>query len=691
MRNPLLFLLFCTLFAFSTTLAAFDNVLVISIDTLRADYLSCYGSKKVKTPNIDALAATGVLFKNTVSSVPFTLPSHASLLTGMIPPVHGVEDNSGFYLDKRITTMTERFKVEGWNTAAFVGAFPLDSRFGLDQGFDVYNDRYPTVNDISEMAMPERQAEEVADDALKWLTGQTKNRWFTFVHFYDPHFPYQSPDRFKKMYPDDLYAAEIAYTDEQVGRILTFLRNNHLEKKTLVVLVGDHGESLGEHEEKTHGIFAYESTLRVPFIMAPFPSKVIETRIRLIDVAPTVLALQKVSSSGQVQGRSLTNFLETSKVAQLPVQDSYFEALSMHFNMQWAPLRGFYSENYKFISLPVPELYDLSKDPKETKNLCENKPLCDKWSARFSAFSKPFLKTPVSPAPVDPETAEQLRALGYISGPTATPKKSFGPEDDPKKLISLHNRIDLALAYFKKGYELKALEILEKVIEEKPDYTMAYMHSSFIQARGGFPDKAAETLKEALKKGVSGLNVYGKLGLYLYESGKYEEAIEHLKLALPQDSRDLDIINYLGMAYTASGKYPEAESTFLKALALDPSDGMTLNNLGTLYLTQKKHDQATKKFQEALAANPHVASAYNGLGVIYATQKNWDEAIKHWSLAVQEDPKNFDAMLNLAYAYLQRNDKEKALPLLEDFQKNAPIARYAQDLRKVRSIIRQLQ
>lgn len=669
---------------------AFDNVLVVTIDTLRADYVGAYGSNKVKTPHLDSLAAGGVLFKNTVSAIPFTLPSHVSIFTGLIPPTHGVEDNGGFYLDRKIPTMSKVFKERGLHTAAFVGGFPLDSRFGLDQGFDLYDDGYPTRSNVSEIAMPERKASEVSDAALNWLETQKGNHWFCWVHFYDPHFPYRPPDEFKRMYPNDLYAGEIAYADQQLGRLLEFLKKNNLDKKTLILLVSDHGESLGEHREKTHGIFAYENTLRVPLILAPFHHKVISSRVRLIDVAPTVLAIQKLSFPGRVQGVSLAKYLDPKEKADPPVQDSYFEALSMYFNVQWAPLRGFYSRNYKYISLPIRELYDLDKDPGETRNLCEDKQLCNLWASRFASYFRPYNRPQAAPAPVDAETAERLRALGYVAGGTVL-KEEFTPEDDPKNMIRIHNRVDEALGFYQKGYDLKALDILDQIMKEKPDYSIAYLHASFIQSENGFPGKAVELLKKAMENGATGRDIRAKLGLYLYEEKKYDDAITVLQAVVNEEPKDLDNLNYLGMAYSENANYVEAEKTFQRALSVDPTDGMTLNNLGTLYLSQKKYDPAIQKFEAAVASNPHIANAYNGLGVAYATRKNWEMAIKNWSLALQEDKSNFDAMLNLAFAYLEKDNREKAIPLFQEFVKSAPPMRYRSDLQKARSIIRQLQ
>lgn len=667
-----------------------DNVLLVSFDTLRADHVGCYGSATAKTPAIDSVAARGVVFKDTLTPTPFTLPAHISLFTGLIPPVHGVQDNGGFYLDSKVTTLAEVMKARGYNTGAFVGAFPLDSRFGIDQGFDLYDDGYPTVNNVNEMTMPERNAEAVTNSALAWLEKMKTSNWFAWVHYYDAHFPYQPPEQFQKMFPNDPYSGEIAYADSQFARILAFLKNSKQEEKTLIILTADHGESLGEHQEPTHGIFCYESTLRVPLIMAPFKPSVVDTRVRLVDVFPTVLELKKLQQPGKIQGTSLVKFLEGQKGGS--PEDSYFEALSMYFNAHWAPIRGFYSKNFKYIDLPIPELYDLSKDPAEKQNLCSDSSLCNKWAGYFQIYYSPFSKDVKPPAEVDRETIEQLKALGYISG-QGTPAKSnqFTAKDDPKNLIGLHNRVDAALSFYKKGYDLKALDILEKIIDEKPDYSIAYMHASFIRSAGGLPDKAVEILKKAIQNGIINAEIQGKLGVYLYEAQHYDEAIQQLKLAIKEDPGNVDNLNYLGMSYTAAGKYPDAEATFRQALAIDSTDGMTLTNLGTLFLTQKKSDQAIKQFQLAIASNPTLANAYNGLGVAYASQKNWPSAIDAWKNAVKDNDKNYDAILNLAYAYLEIHDNPNALVYFQNFAKNAPAEKYRKDLAEVRSLITKLQ
>jgi arylsulfatase A-like enzyme/Tfp pilus assembly protein PilF len=678
---------FCSLLVVDSS-QAFDNVLLISVDTLRSDYISASGSKKVSTPNIDGLAKSGVLFKNAVSPTPFTLPSHISLLTGLIPPAHKVHDNIGFYLNDSVTTIAEVLASRGWKTGAFIGAFPLDSRFGMDQGFQIYDDKYPTATDSLEFSIPERNAEQIANSALAWLQKQGSQKWFAFIHFYDPHFPYIAPEPFRKQYGTNLYAAEVAYVDAQVGRILTFIKDKKLSQKTLIIFTSDHGEALGDHGEKTHGIFAYESTLRIPLIVSPFAAKAVETRVRLIDVTPTILDLLQLSTPQKTQGVSLKSYLQTKE--SLPPKDSYFEALSMHLNAQWAPLRGIYSGKYKYIHLPLPELYDLSADPGETKNLCQQQKLCGQYRKSFDAFYRAFERDSISPAVMDAETREKLQALGYLTGPSGPKKENYGPDDDPKNLISIQNRMDEAVVFFHQGLDLKAMEVLDKIIAENPKHMDAYLYLAFIRSAQGFPDKSVELLQKAKRNGLASSQLEGRLGLYLFQMRRFDDAVQQLKKAVEMDGRNLENLNYLGLSYSASEKYKQAEEAFRRALQVDPSDARTLNNLGALHLAQKNFKTAEEFFLKAVQSNEH-SGAYNSLGVIYAEQKKLDLAIKNWLLAIQKNRQNYEAVLNLAFAYMEINQKKKALDLFRYFEKNAPPAQYRDVIPQVRSLIRDLQ
>ena len=349
------------------------NCLVITIDTLRADRLSSFGSTTVSTPVIDRMAAEGFGFTRCFAHTVTTLPSHANIFLGVLPPCHGVHDNANFVVPEGITTMAEVFRQSGYETAAIVGAYPLDRRFGLDRGFSLYDDDYGT-QDFSRPVFVERPASEVVDRALGWLK-KVSGPWFLWVHVFDPHYPYAPPEPFNSYFRDNPYDGEVAYVDQELGRLLAFLRENNLVDRTVIILTSDHGESLGEHGEKTHGYLAYNSTLHVPLIIrAPGfkGGRREETVVSHVDIFPTVCDLLELKKPAGLQGRSLLPALRGKKLASRPI---YFESLYPYYSRGWAPIYGYIDFPLKFIDSPLPELYNLERDFKELNNLARERDL----------------------------------------------------------------------------------------------------------------------------------------------------------------------------------------------------------------------------------------------------------------------------------------------------------------------------
>ncbi len=344
------------------------NVLLITIDTIRPDRLSCYSTKYLKTPRMDALAAKGALFDRAIAHNPVTLPSHVNILLGTTPLYHGVHQNSKSIVAEDFLTLAEYLKSKEYSTAAFIGAFPLDSRFGLPQGFDVYDDSLPSRSAV-EFAFPEKKAEKVIQAALDWIEKQG-NKWFTWVHIWDPHAPYIPPEPFQSQFKDDPYSGEVAYVDSELGKMFDYLEGNDLLKNTLIILTGDHGESLGEHGEMTHTYFAYNSTLWVPLIIAGPGVKAsrIDEYVSHIDIFPTVCDILGIEEPPFLQGISLLPLMKGKKIKKRAI---YFESLDPYYNRGWAPLRGFVEERKKFIDSPLPEFYDLENDFDEEKNIVQ--------------------------------------------------------------------------------------------------------------------------------------------------------------------------------------------------------------------------------------------------------------------------------------------------------------------------------
>ena len=662
-------------FALAASAAAADlNVLVVTIDTLRPDRLSCYGSTQLRTPKIDGLAAKGVLFERAFAHNPQTLPSHTNIFLGLTSLTHGVSENSKSFVGQDFTTLAELLKGRGYATGAFVSAFTLDSRFGLDQGFDVYDDRYPAKARPG-LLYSERPAEKTLEAALPWLSAQT-GKWFCWIHFWDPHDPYAPPEPFLTQYKDDPYSGEVAYVDAQLGLLLAELDKRQLGDKTVIILTGDHGEGLGDHGETYHGYFAYNSTIRIPLIVAApgvKPAR-IKDAVGHVDIFPTVCDLLGLDKPAPLHGASLQPFL---RGRTRPARPIYFEALEAYLNRGWAPLRGVIENGTKFIQSPIPELYDLAKDFDETKNLASTsdlpphqKKLQDvmKAGASTQAAAKPGPKT------TDRVTRERLQSLGYAASRMAVLKPSYGPEDDLKTLLPFEQKVGIATTLRMQGRLAESVKILEDVIKQRSDFGLAYEQLFAIYKSQGLIDDALQVFERANAANPGHYNFLSGYGIALVRNGRYRKGVEVLESALPLFDQDAEVWNSLGVAYGKLGDFEKALEDLERALALAPEDALYNDNAGTLHVTmamKRKDPEMARRslafFEKAIAADPAVASVYNGLAGAQRILGRRDEAIANWEKAIALDP-NFDmAIFNLAVAYLERGDKAKALESCEKY------------------------
>jgi arylsulfatase A-like enzyme/Flp pilus assembly protein TadD len=671
------------------------DVLLITIDTLRTDYLSCYDKTHVETPNIDRLATLGLLFTRAFAHNVVTLPSHINILTGTYPYFHGVRDNAGFRLSEESLLIPEILKEKGYRTAAFIGAFPLDDRFGLNQGFDVYDDFYGNSSHLHDLYFVERSVGKVIDVALHWIKNQGQNPWFCWIHLFDPHIPYSPPQVFKDKYPHDFYGGEVAYVDRELGRLFLYLEKRQNRDFPLTVLTSDHGESLGEHGELTHGVFAYNSTLHIPLIIFYpnlFPkSKVIEEIVRHIDIAPTILDILGIEVPEVIQGKSLVS-LEKNP-SRWKGEDCYFESLSPNLNRNWAPLHGVIRGDYKYISLPVPELYDLEKDFREEFNrVSVDKSVAKELKTSLDNLLRTNQQELSARKSIDRETKEKLLALGYIAGPEISPKKRrFYPEDDPKNLIGLDSKMQEGNITFQGGDKQKAAKIFEQILEERPDYSVIYEKLSYIYREIGQLGKAITLLEKAVDLKLDDSSLLGKLGIYYQEAGKLDKAktiLESLDRSFPDD---VDILNYLGVTYWRLGSFEEAIAIFRKAVVLDKGYASLYSNLGSVYLSKKDYPQAEKYFREALSYEKDLASAYNGLGVIRGHENNLAEAAKNWKKAVELEETQYDALYNLCIVLTKMNQFKEAVKYMELFINNAPPQKYESDIKKIKKLCSRLK
>ena len=670
------------------------NLLLVTIDTLRADRLGCYGGTRVQTPAIDALAGKGFVFTRAFAQATTTLPSHADILLGVTPLVHGVHDNANFTVGPEFPTLAGLLKKEGYAKAAFVGAYPLDSRFGLISGFDVYDDDYGRQR-FEDMTYVERKAADVVGRALAWLKGRA-SPWFLWVHLFDPHAPYDPPEPFKSEYKGRPYDGEVAYTDQSLGILLGELERDGAAGRTLVILTSDHGESLGDHGESSHGFFAYNSTLWVPLIVS-VPGAGTGPKSQLvghIDIFPTVCDLLDLDKPAFLQGASLVPVLEGK---ELPRRALYFESLYPFYSRGWAPLTGYIDGDEKFIESPIPELYNIGGDFGELDNRAEPGRLgeCRKRLADLvRTQSRP--QSNRRPEVGDRQTREKLKSLGYISGSSGTRKTGFTPADDVKTLLPFHNRAMEAQDLFRKGDGAGAAGLLREILTERDDIDVAYTGLAAVyKAQGGLGD-ALDVLKLGRDRLPDNYEIFLTQTSYLIAAGRYAEVIRGFEAAsLLRLEHDPEIWNDLGIAYSRTGKFAEAEAAFEKALSLDRDHPAALTNQGILFLSRSSTtgdrnllEKSFPCFERALAIDPRYAPAQGGLGAAFRQKGDVKSAVSSWEKALALDPASGHTLYNLGVAYLELGEKTKARTLLLKYQSRAGASLSPEEKAKLEALIR---
>lgn len=642
-------------------------VLLITIDTLRQDTLSTYGGP-ADAPALSALAQRGVRFDNAVAHAVMTLPSHTSILTGLDPSRHGVHDNHGFRASKVLDTWAERMQAAGYATGAFIGAFPLDSRFGLAQGFDVYDDFFGSDGDNS-YVMPERPASAVVAAARRWIRRE-RDSWFAWVHVYDPHAPYLPIPPFDEQYPDDPYAGEVAYTDSALAPLLA----DAARMGALIVVTADHGEARGDHGEETHGVLAYNPTIRVPLIVAGpgvAAGVVSVRRVGHADILPTVLERLGLAR-GAAQGTSFNDVLESGTDQGIGSEAIYFEALTPNLTRNWAPLRGMFRGDWKFIDLPLPELYDVTKDPGEVTEMSRSR---GSVMVELSGVLRDHLAgalTVDSPLAEDPETMRRLGALGYLGGNAGGGNRDYGPEDDPKNLLHLDAAVQRAVRELEAGDLDAAAARLESVLEERPDFVSAILKLATAEVGRGDLDAGIARLQAAAQEGWATAQLRRGLGVYLLTAGRLDEATAVLQQVMEQDPGDIETMNVLATVHREAGRADEAMRQVDAALQLDPTYAELHLNRGELLLRADRLDEAQRALERALSYDPRLSSAHNMLGKIAFEQGRGDEAIEHWRTAISHNPRDFDAMENLGIQLVRANRFAEAIEVLERLFESVP-------------------
>ena len=613
------------------------NLLLITIDTLRADYLSCNGSDKVQTPHLDRLASEGANFTRARSPVPLTLPAHASILTGNYPPTHSVRDNGAYRLPDEQLSMTEVLQQRGYTTAGFVASFVLDHRFGLDQGFDHYDDRVWSNVEELENLEAERNAEQVLGPFATWIDRlEPGPPFFAWVHLYDPHAPYQAPEPYRSRYPQDPYAAEVAYTDDVVGKILTALETTGHLASTLIAVVGDHGEGLGEHQETTHSLLIYNSTLHVPMLLwAPglVPPKVeVDELVRIIDLAPTLL---DYLGSGQElgQGVSLRPLIEGTKTTVPPIEETvaYSESLYPEINLGWSRLQSLETDKYKFIVAPTPELYDLKADPGETTNLLGAQPQELRDLRKQLAELTEELESAgasASAGELDEASLRKLRSLGYLSGSARSAGSApAGSGADPKQMLEVWNRIQLAIFDFSQQDFAASAEQFEAVLQQDPQIRLAYEYLASCHLQLGQPDQAEQIYARALAEGLESSQIHLELGRIHRSKREVQQAVRELEIALALDELSVPAHYELATIYRDSGRPGPAVESYNSALAIDPDYVWAWNGLGITLSGLKKNQESLRAFRKVVELDPDGAEGHFNLAVQLERMGERDEAL----------------------------------------------------------------
>jgi arylsulfatase A-like enzyme/Flp pilus assembly protein TadD len=671
-----------------------QNILLVTIDTLRADALSAYGGP-ADTPNLDRLAAHGARFTFAHAHAVVTLPSHTTILTGHFPYEHGIRDNSGFRVADGTVTIATRLKAAGFATGAFIGGFPLTKRFGLAPGFDVYDDQLPEMKGEVSYALPERRADAVVSRALDWI-GRQNGHFFAWVHAFDPHSPYQPPPEYAAKYSAQPYYGEIAFVDHSLGPL--FDRLATLSRPTLVIVTADHGESLGEHGEMTHGMFAYESTLHIPLIVAEIDprssggtrGRVVDAPVRHIDIAPTVLDAAGAPADQTLPGASLRDVIGSGQSADRP---GYFESMTYNLVRGWAPLRGVLVARNKYIDLPIPELYDLAVDPKETRNLAPG--AADRVDVLQKTLKTYNVAPPNRPGQETAEVTAGLRALGYTTG-SAAARTTYTEADDPKRLVEIDKDLHTATDLYQNGRLDDAIAKWKGVLARRPDTADASISLAHAYYENGQVAAAITTLEDAIQDGAPERDVRIRLGTYLAEgAGDSAKAIKVLEV-LP--TTDVEAQNSLGIAYIDAGRFADAVKTFQRVLALDPTNGLAYQNLAVAALTQAHttkvepaHSamlrEAETYARQSLQVDPSLAGTYTILGVTLSDTGRKLEAIESWKRSVDLDPTEFDALYNLWFELASANQRDDAMKYGRQYVATAPPAQHQKEIEEIRRYI----
>ena len=644
------------------------NVLLITLDTTRADRIGAYGYSAAETPRLDELASEGVLFEQTATATAFTLPSHSSIMTGLYPPFHGVRLNGGSALADVQTTLAERLTEAGYRCGAVVGAFVVDGRWGLNQGFEYYDDDFDMAPDQRlDLAGVQRPGDRVVDLGLEWLGEDDDRPFFAWLHFYDPHIPYQPPEpyatRFAGRGKSGLYDGEIAFTDSQVGRVIDWLAARGLTEKTIVVVVGDHGESLGDHGEKEHGYYIYDATVRVPLIIKVPGSGLrgvrVQQQVRTIDVLPTVLDLADIDLPQPMHGSSVVPLM--SDPAGGEPRLAYSESMSIHLQYGWSALYGLRTSTHKFIDAPRAELYDLSLDPGETDNLLDKESgIAEGLRNRLTSMREGIAAgaPETQEADLDQETLSMLATLGYVGGATNVPEGANLA--DPKDKIHLFESVGYASHLITgEDYE-RAAEVLETVLGDDPQIPQAKLMLATVFRKLGRNEDAKAVLDPYLRDNPDNTVALITMAGILSDEGRTEDVLALTKKVLAVDDRNTQAWELMAGVFMNANDHQRALSALQKAVDIQPKLTRPRLNLAVALMGLGRLDQAEPVLGQIIAGHPKFPLAHYHLGLLYEEQGRLEEARAAYAAEVELYPGVVLARFNLGELLFRLGDLEAA-------------------------------
>lgn len=626
------------------------NVLLVTLDTTRADHLGCYGYADALTTTCDALAKDGVVFEQAYATVPLTLPSHASILTGLYPPETGIHNNGRGHLKDTFATLADSLRRQGYETGAFVGSIVLPARSGLNLGFQKYDDDMAGGERHGHEAHLMRSARLVIDSALNWLRGRKSKPFFCWIHLYDPHAPFEGhAEVFQNRFQGKEYDGDIAYADLQVGRLIKYLKDKKLYDHTMIVVVGDHGESFGEHQELEHGFLLYNATLRVPLIMtAPGQCRVghrVPTSVSLVDIYPTILKSLNVPPPAHLSGVDLSPALQGKSIEARPC---YSESEACYAAFRWAPLRSITTNSWKYINSTHEELYDLERDPNELADLAKSQPeQVEQMRLMLESVRESMVDCPESDTPFDPKHLKQLSALGYLGTTKASPDvESEESLPDVKEMIGHYNAEIDARKMLSTNPE-QAVEELHRIVAAAPKFLPARLSlATGLQKLKRF-DEAIEAYKQAIETLPQATDPHFDLAKLYFSRGQREKAIEQYESVLSIDPDYAMAHVNLASILMEQGDNDEARRHFKIGLEKFPESTVALFNYSVFLQRQGDLDAARRHLTRASLLDPQLPQIHYQLGLVLVQQQHFDEAATQFRETLRINPRFTGALEQL--------------------------------------------